>query len=79
MSDAYKLTLLLFEEYGQRTAFGNEDDDEAVQNSVDWVFRTRTDEFRSDLYSKIKEAWDKCEPNAQFLVAEKLIAEALNG
>lgn len=76
---SYAKTMSLFEEYSDRIVYGSETEDEALQNAVDWTFRDRTDEFRSDLYSRIKEAWDKCTIEARFVISQKIIEESANG
>ena len=75
---SYAKTMSLFEEYGDRIVYGSETEDEALQNAVDWAFRDRTDEFRADLYSRIKEAWDKCAIDARFVISQKIIREFEN-
>ena len=76
---SYAKTMSLFEDYSDRIVYGSETEDEALQNAVDWAFRDRTDEFRSDLYSCIKEAWDKCAIEARFVISQKIIEESANG
>lgn len=75
---SYAKTMSLFEEYSDRIVYGSETEDEALQNAVDWAFRDRTDEFRADLYSRIKEAWDKCDIEARFVISQKIIEESTN-
>lgn len=79
MSQAYAKTMFVFEEYSDRIVYGEEQEDEALQNAIDWVFRDNSDEFRSALYARIKDAWDKCEIAARFVISEKIIGEVLNG
>lgn len=76
---SYAKTMSLFEDYSDRIVYGSETEDEALQNAVDWAFRDRTDEFRADLYSRIKEAWDKCATPARFVISHKIIEESTNG
>lgn len=67
---SYAKTVSLFEDYSDRIVYGSETEDEALQNAVDWAFRDRTDEFRADLYSRIKEAWDRVEIEARFITTQ---------
>ncbi|CAB1282936.1 hypothetical protein [Xylella phage Cota] len=80
MSQAYEKTMFLFEEYSDRIVYGSEQEDEALQNAVDWVFRDRTDDFRSDLYARIKETWDACTIEGRFVYTQQIIEqEVVNG
>lgn len=67
---SYEKTHLIFEDFCDRIVYGSEEEDEALQNAVDWAFRDKSDEFRADLYSRIKEAWDRVEIEARFITTQ---------
>lgn len=76
---SYHKAIALFEEYSDRIVYGSEREDEALQSAVDWAFRERTDDFRADLYAKLKEAWGRCAIEARFVVSKRVIEEVLHG
>ena len=75
--NAHLATINLFEEHSDRVIYGGEPEDEALQNAVDWVFRTKDDDFRSALYAIIAETWTKCGAAARFLFTQNVIEKEL--
>jgi hypothetical protein len=47
------LARVAFEDYNDRRAYGKEDHDEALFNSINWVCRDKSEEFKSDLYARM--------------------------
>ena len=75
---AHGQTMNLFEEYADQITHSGETEDSALQKAIDWTFRRYTDEFRADLYSKIRERWDKVEINLRFFATEHIIRTELH-
>lgn len=78
-SPAYLPTIALFEEFSDNIVYRAMDESEALQAAVDWAFRDRDEDFRSDLYAKITEAWGKLNDRLtmRFATTENIVAAAL--
>ena len=72
-NDAHVKTMYLFEEYADRIVYGSEEEAEALTNAVNWVFRDKSDEFKADLYAKIKETWDWCPIEGRFVYTQNIL------
>lgn len=75
---SYAKTALLFQEYSDLVQYGEQEQDEALQNAVEWAFRDKSDTFQNELYCNIWQAWqDETRVELRFIITEKAIQAAL--
>lgn len=76
-ADIYTKATVFFEEYSDQTLYGNVDEDEALQNASDWVWRSESEEVRAERYAELKETWDATQPAHRFSLVFTTIGKYL--
>lgn len=77
MHNSYNIATVVMTDYADRIVHGQEDEDEALQNAIDFALAERSDEFRSDLYTRVYSGWGCIE--LRFVRLARCIREAMNG